>query len=49
MQDRKARAIGGDGEYRSGLLVPPEWVVPYRVFPDKTNPPYGFSPSLLLK
>ena len=30
-------------------LVPPEWVVPYRVLPDKTNPPAGLAPSLLLK
>ena len=28
--------------------VPPELVVPYKLYPDKTNPPNGVAPSLLV-
>ena len=29
--------------------LPPDGAVPYRVFPDKISPAYGFAPSLLVK
>ena len=31
----------------SGVL-PPEYAVPYKVLPDKTNPAVGYAPSLLV-
>src|SRR5450759_469665 len=29
--------------------LPPPYAVPYRVLPDKINPPYGVAPSLLVE
>ena len=47
MQGRKTRAIGVDGKHRAIAELPPRSAVPYRVLPDKINPPIGLAPSLL--